>query len=257
MNKSRRNKYNLPFGKASRTATRSNRNPTVQTGDKNDSVHLNDGQCSNATFNGKPVVTDAYQKDAFPVKKLGDNDGSGNDAFPFIQGVSHSQLPHPNQLLQARKQKKNTVQEKEKGFPNINSHLYEVKSKFARTVSEGDRETPAVPHYKYLESDVKENLPDYKKEIHRSTELKLSALTSKKFEKKLNPPMQSISPLASSLPENDYTSEVHLLSTSTSDDHPSGTAVVESWEEVEEVIHKRWKHKHWLSLPGERHLPEQ
>lgn len=110
---------------------------------------------------------------------------------------------------------------------------------------------------KYLESDVKENLPDYKKEIHRSTELKLSALTSRKFEKKLNPPMQSISPLASSLPENDYTSEVHLLSTSTSDDHPSGTAVVESWEEVEEVIHKRWKHKHWLSLPGESHLPEQ
>lgn len=110
---------------------------------------------------------------------------------------------------------------------------------------------------KYLESDVKENLPDYKKEIHRSTELKLSALTSKKSEKKLNPPMQSISPLASSLPENDYTSEVHLLSTSTSDDHPSGTAVVESWEEVEEVIHKRWKHKHWLSLPGESHLPEQ
>lgn len=40
-------------------------------------------------------------------------------------------------------------------------------------------------------------------------------------------------------------------------DHPSGTAVVESWEEVEEVIHKRWKHKHWLSLPGESHLPEQ
>lgn len=110
---------------------------------------------------------------------------------------------------------------------------------------------------KYLESDVKENLPDYKKEIHRSTELKLSALTSKKFEKKLNPLMQSISPLASSLPENDYTSEVHLLSTSTSDDHPSGTTVVESWEEVEEVIHKRWKHKHWLSLPGESHLPEQ
>lgn len=112
---------------------------------------------------------------------------------------------------------------------------------------------------KYLESDVKENLPDYKKEIHRSTELKLSALTSKKFEKKLNPPMQSISPLASSLPENDYTSEVHLLSTSTRDDHPSGTAVVESWEEVEEVIHKRWKRKHWLSLPGvrESHLPEQ
>lgn len=108
---------------------------------------------------------------------------------------------------------------------------------------------------KYLESDVKENLPDYKKEIHRSTELKLSALTSKKFEKKLNPPMQSISP--SSLPENDYTSEVHLLSTSTRDDHPSGTAVVESWEEVEEVIHKRWKRKHWLSLPGESHLPEQ
>lgn len=108
---------------------------------------------------------------------------------------------------------------------------------------------------KYLESDVKENLPDYKKETHRSTELKLSALTSKKFEKKLNPPMQSISP--SSLPENDYTSEVHLLSTSTSDDHPSGTAVVESWEEVEEVIHKRWKRKHWLSLPGESHLPEQ
>lgn len=110
---------------------------------------------------------------------------------------------------------------------------------------------------KYLESDVKENLPDYKKEIHRSTELKLSALTSKKFEKKLNPLMQSISPLASSLPENDYTSEVHLLSTSTSDDHPSGTTVVESWEEVEEVIHKRWKRKHWLSLPGESHLPEQ
>lgn len=43
-----------------------------------------------------------YYKDVFPVKKLGDNDGSGNDAFPFIQGVSHSQLPHPNQLLQAR-----------------------------------------------------------------------------------------------------------------------------------------------------------
>lgn len=37
-----------------------------------------------------------------PVKKLGDNDSGGNDAFPFIQGVSHSQLPHPNQLLQAR-----------------------------------------------------------------------------------------------------------------------------------------------------------
>lgn len=43
-----------------------------------------------------------YYKDVFPVKKLGDNDGSGTDAFPFIQGVSHSQLPHPNQLLQAR-----------------------------------------------------------------------------------------------------------------------------------------------------------
>lgn len=43
-----------------------------------------------------------YYKDAFPVKKFGDDDGSGNDAFPFIQGVSHSQLPHPNQLLQAR-----------------------------------------------------------------------------------------------------------------------------------------------------------
>lgn len=43
-----------------------------------------------------------YYKDVFPVKKFGDDDGNGNDAFPFIQGVSHSQLPHPNQLLQAR-----------------------------------------------------------------------------------------------------------------------------------------------------------
>lgn len=111
--------------------------------------------------------------------------------------------------------------------------------------------------FKYLESDVKENLPDYNKEIHRSTQLKLSALSSKKFDEKLNQPMQSINPLTSSLSENVYTSEVHLLSTSTRDDHPSGNAVLESWEEVEEVIHKRWKYKHWPSLPGESHLPEQ
>lgn len=111
--------------------------------------------------------------------------------------------------------------------------------------------------FKYLESDVKENLPDYNKEIHRSTQFKLSALTSKKFEEKLNQPMQSINPLASSLPENVYTSEVHLLGTSTHDENPSGNAVLESWEEVEEVIHKRWKYKHWPPLPGESHLPEQ
>lgn len=37
-------------------------------------------------------------------------------------------------ILLDRKRKRKTVQEKEKGFPNINSHLYEVKSKFARTV---------------------------------------------------------------------------------------------------------------------------
>lgn len=110
---------------------------------------------------------------------------------------------------------------------------------------------------KYLESDVKENLPDYNKEIHRSTQFKLSALTSKKFEEKLNQPMQSINPLASSLPENVYKSEVHLLGTSTHDDNPSGNAVLESWEEVEEVIHKRWKYKHWPPLPRESHLPEQ
>lgn len=73
---------------ASRTATRSNRNSTIHnvTGDKNDSVYLKDGHSpSNATFNGKPVVTAAYQQDVSPVKKLGDDDSGGNDAFPFIQ----------------------------------------------------------------------------------------------------------------------------------------------------------------------------
>ena len=43
-----------------------------------------------------------YNYFLFHMKKVSFDETLDGDAFPSIQGCSHSQLPHPNKLLQSR-----------------------------------------------------------------------------------------------------------------------------------------------------------
>ncbi|XP_062595166.1 uncharacterized protein LOC134256523 isoform X2 [Saccostrea cucullata] len=241
MNRPRKDNEQLPFGKTSRTAIREERLPV--NGDANHTeVHVNNRSrciqeelCSQKDFNQKK------NQSAGKVKK--------GDAFSLIEEGCH-QHPHPYKLNHSRKQKSSKRVER-KDFQNFNNHLNEVQTKYARTVCIPDSDVAGF--HKHSGSQKKVNLSNYGKMVHKSTLKK--TLTS--------PPRELDRMLKFKLFEqNDISmksSETEHLNQNTSSDTScrSEPVLVESWDIVEETVHRRWKSQSWWSLPQDGHLPEQ
>lgn len=102
---------------------------------------------------------------------------------------------------------------------------------------------------------MKENLPDYEKLAKTTSGISMrSSVSIAKEHNALKNSTQTVNAEAvqsgnkpNTIENNDLKGSNGLLETN----------VMDSWEEMEEVIHKRWKSKHWLYLPQDSHLPEQ
>ncbi|XP_048735024.2 uncharacterized protein LOC125650622 [Ostrea edulis] len=210
--------YNLPFGKASRTAVRRNQ--------------LLSGNGENAA--------------AYEDKTLQKNLYDERYSLKFTK--NHNKMENIANTNSHKRKKSSKVLEKKKGFPNTNSHLNELKTKFARTVCDvviDNVKGVGVPalHNKDVESDVKENLPDYGR-IHTLTSSPKKTDTCGTQD-------------AFCVPTTKTVCKSDGLNTSSDNYRPPMPILTESWDDVEEAIHKRWKSKCWSSLSPENHLPEQ